>query len=186
LVGANQPLINIERFFGPFRIELADLVVITMCEMPMASPEKVESIEKFIKQINPQATVITTVFRPKPLENVEGKNILFATTAPDSIKEVLIEYLEDNYGCKVVGTTSHLSNRPLLQKDIEKHIDQADVMLTELKAAAVDVATKDALQAGLEVVYCDNIPMVVDESQEILRKALLDLTDQAIDAFKEG
>jgi predicted GTPase len=41
---------------------------------------------------------------------------------------------------------THLSNRPLLQKDIEKYIDQADVMLTELKAAAVDVATKDALQ----------------------------------------
>ena len=50
LVGANQPMINIERFFGPYRIKLADLVVITMCEMPMASPEKVESIEKFIKR----------------------------------------------------------------------------------------------------------------------------------------
>jgi len=74
LVGANQPLINIERFFGPFRIGLADLVVITMCEMPMATPEKVEDIEKFIKKINPEATVISTVFRPKPLEDLEGKN----------------------------------------------------------------------------------------------------------------
>ena len=34
LVGANQPIINIENFFGPFRINLADLVVITMCEEP--------------------------------------------------------------------------------------------------------------------------------------------------------
>jgi len=64
LVGANQPLINIEKFFGPFRIKKADLVVITMCEMPMASPEKVEGIEKFIKIINPGAMVISTVFRP--------------------------------------------------------------------------------------------------------------------------
>ena len=184
LVGANQPLINIERFFGPFRVELADLVVLTMCEMPMATPEKVEGLEKFIRKINPEATVISTVFRPKPLDDVKGKNVLFATTAPESIQSVLVEYLEDNYGCKVVGTTSHLSNRPLLQKDIEKHIDEADMMLTELKAAAVDVATKDALEAGLEVVYCDNIPIVVDGTDEVLSQAILDVVDDAIDSFK--
>jgi len=177
-------LINIERFFGPFRVELADLVVITMCEMPMATPEKVEGLEKSIRKINPEATVISTVFRPKPLDDVEGKNVLFATTAPESIQSVLVEYLEDNYGCKVVGTTPHLSNRPLLQKDIEKHIDEADVMLTELKAAAVDVATKDALEAGLEVVYCDNIPIVVDGTDEVLSQAILDVVDDAIDSFK--
>lgn len=185
LVGANQPLINIERFFGPFRVELADLVLLTMCEMPMATPEKVESLEKFIKKINPLAAVISTVFRPKPLENIEGKNVLFATTAPESVKEVLIEYLEDNYGCRVVGTTPHLSNRPLLQKDIEKHIEEADVMLSELKAAAVDVATKDALEAGLEVVYCDNIPIVVDGTDEQLKSAILRVVDDAIESFKK-
>lgn len=183
LAGANQPLINIERFFGPFRIKMADLVVLTMCEMPMASPEKVEGIIKFINEINPQATVIPTVFRPKPLEPIEGKRVLFATTAPDSIKTVLIEHLQDNYGCTVVGTTSHLSNRPLLQKDIEKYIGEADVMLTELKAAAVDVATKDALDAGLEVVYCDNIPKVTDESYGNLSDAIIRVVDDAIADF---
>ncbi|MCE5214907.1 MAG: 2,3-diphosphoglycerate synthetase [Methanobacterium sp.] len=183
LVGANQPIINIERFFGPYRIQMADLVVITMCEMPMASSEKVERIEKFIKSINPEATVIPTVFRPKPLESVDGKNILFATTAPDNVKNVLIEYLEDNYNCKVVGTTPHLSNRPLLQKDIKKYMDNVDVMLTELKAAAVDVATKDALKAGLEVVYCDNIPIVVDGTDEELSQAIISVVDNAIASF---
>lgn len=184
LVGANQPIINIERFFGPFRIEMADLVVITMCEEPMASVTKVERIEDYIHEINPGATVVSTVFRPKPLGNIKGKNILFATTAPDSIKDVLIEHLEDFHGCKVVGTTPHLSNRPLLQKDIEKYIDKADVMLTELKAAAVDVATKDALKAGLEVVYCDNIPIVTDGNNEKLKKAIIDVVDGAIESFK--
>ena len=121
LVGANQPIINIERFFGPYRIKMADLVVITMCEEPMASNEKVKRMKNLLKSINPDATVISTVFRPKPLEDITGKNVLFATTAPDSIKDVLIEHLEDFYGCKVVGTTPHLSNRPLLQKDIEKY-----------------------------------------------------------------
>jgi cyclic 2,3-diphosphoglycerate synthase len=184
LVGANQPLINIENFFGPFRINLADLVVITMCEEPMASIAKVETIENFIKEINPDATVISTVFRPKPLGDVKGKNVLFATTAPDSIKDVLIEHLEDFYGCKVIGTTPHLSNRPLLQKDIEKYIDDVDVMLTELKAAAVDVATKDALKAGLEVVYCDNIPIVTDGDNQKLKDAIIKVVDSSIESFK--
>lgn len=189
LVGANQPLINIEKFFGPFRVGLADLVILTMCEEPMASPEKVKQIEEFVKESNPKAEVISTVFRPKPLEDISNKNILFATTAPDSIKEVLVEYLEEHYGCKVVGTTSHLSNRPLLQEDIEKYIDKADIMLTELKAAAVDVATKDALEAGLGVVYCDNIPKVCggrEGEHQALQNAIIKVVENAIADFKAG
>jgi cyclic 2,3-diphosphoglycerate synthetase len=187
LVGANQPIYNIEGFFGPFRIKMADLVILTMCEEPMASSEKVKRIEEFIKDINPEAEVISTVFRPKPLEDISNKNVLFATTAPDSIKDVLVNYLEEKYGCKVVGTTSHLSNRPLLQKDIEKHIDEADIMLTELKAAAVDVATKDALEAGLGVVYCDNIPKAcggLEGEHQILQNAIINVVEKAIDDFK--
>jgi cyclic 2,3-diphosphoglycerate synthase len=183
LIGANQPIINIEKFFGPFRIRMADLAVITMCEEPMASMEKVERIEKYIKELNPEATVLPTVFRPKPLESVEGKRVLFATTAPDSIKDVLVKHLEEEHGCTVVGTTPYLSNRPLLQKDIEKYIDGADVMLTELKAAAVDVATKDALKAGLEVVYCDNIPVEIRD-QGKLDPAIIEVVDKAIADFE--
>ena len=150
----------------------------------LASNEKVERIENYIKEINPDATVISTVFRPKPLEDITGKNVLFATTAPDSIQNVLIEHLEDFYKCKVVGTTPHLSNRPLLQKDIDKYIDTANVMLTELKAAAVDVATRDALKAGLEVVYCDNIPIVTDGNNEKLKTAIINVVDSAIESFE--
>lgn len=183
LVGANQPIHNIEMFFGPYRIKLADLVVITMCEEPMASIEKVKRITELINEVNPEAEVIPTVFRPKPLENITNKNVLFATTAPDSIKEVLVKHLEDNYGCKVVGTTPHLSNRPLLQKDIAKYIDEADIMLTELKAAAVDVATKDALKSGLDVVYCDNIPIVSGEIEggtQFLNNAIIRVVEKSI------
>ncbi|MCK9152390.1 cyclic 2,3-diphosphoglycerate synthase [Methanobacterium alcaliphilum] len=183
LIGANQPIINIKNFFGPYRINLADLVILTMCEEPMSSAEKVEEIEKFVNEINPEAKVIPTVFRPKPLENINGKNVLFATTAPESIKDVLVDHLEDQYKCKVVGTTPHLSNRPLLQKDIEKYMDKSDVMLTELKAAAVDVATKDALKAGMEVVYCDNIPLVIDEKYGKLSEAIIDVVEKSIADF---
>lgn len=186
LIGTNQPILNITNFFGPFRIGLADLVILTMCEEPMTSPEKVKSIENFVSEINPNAKIIPTVFRPKPLGDVSGKNILFATTAPDEIKDVLVNHLEKEYDCKVVGTTPHLSNRPLLQKDIDKYIDEADIMLTELKAAAVDVATKDSLEAGLGVVYCDNIPIAIDDSYPDLSESILEIVNGAISDFKKN
>ncbi|MBZ9571535.1 cyclic 2,3-diphosphoglycerate synthase [Methanobrevibacter sp. TMH8] len=186
LIGANQPLINITNFFGPFRANLADLVIITMCEEPMSNPAKIKAIEHFISEINPDAKIISTVFRPKPLGDISGKNVLFATTAPDEIKDVLVNHLEKNYCCKVIGTTPHLSNRPLLQKDIEKYIDHVDVMLTELKAAAVDVATKDSLKAGLEVVYCDNIPIPIDNSYPDLDESIIEIVDGAIENFNRN
>lgn len=156
-----------------------------MCEEPMCDEKKIKDIENFVAEINPNATIISTVFRPKPLENIEGKKVLFATTAPDSIKDKLVDYLEENYNCEVVGVTSHLSNRPLLKQDMEKYIDKVDVMLSELKAAAVDVATKDAIKAGLKVVYCDNIPVRINGNYPDLEKSVLKLVDSAIDDFKK-
>lgn len=183
LIGANQPIENLTTYFGPYRVGLGDLVILTMCEEPMADKDKIKKIEEFVADVNPDATVISTVFRPKPLDNLTGKKVLFATTAPESVKDKLVEYLERNYDCEVIGTTAHLSNRPLLRQDIQKYIDEAEVMLTELKAAAVDVATKDALTHGLEVVYCDNIPVAINENYPDLKKSVIKLVDSAIDSF---
>ena len=186
LIGANQPIDNLTTYFGPYRIGLGDLVILTMCEEPMCDSEKISKIEEFISTINPNATVISTVFRPKPLADITNKKILFATTSPEDVKDKLVDYLEDNYNCEVVGTTPHLSNRPLLREDIKKYIDKADAMLTELKAAAVDVATKDAIKHGLEVVYCDNIPVEINDSYPDLGKSVIKLVDLAIDDFNKS
>lgn len=183
LIGANQPIENLTTYFGPYRVGLGDLVILTMCEEPMADKDKIKKIEEFVADVNPDAAVISTVFRPKPLGNLTGKKVLFATTAPESVKDKLVEYLERNYDCEVIGTTAHLSNRPLLRQDIQKYIDEAEVMLTELKAAAVDVATKDALTHGLEVVYCDNIPVAINENYPDLKKTVIKLVDSAIESF---
>ena len=69
---------------------------------------------------------------------------------------------------------------------MQKYIDDADVMLTELKAAAVDVATKDAIAHGLEVVYCDNIPVPINDTYPDLSRSVIDLVDSAIDDFKSS
>lgn len=183
LVGANQPIENIKSYFGPFRIRLGDLVIITMCEEPMASAEKIREIEEFIGEINPNVDCISTVFRPKPLGDIEDKKVLFVTTAPESVRDVLIDYLEEEYDCTVVGLSSHLSNRPLLQEDIEKYKDDVDCIITELKAAAVDVVTKEAIESGIELIYCDNIPVPIGENYPDLEKSILNLVDSAIDDF---
>ena len=185
LVGANQPIENLTTFFGPYRIALGDLVILTMCEEPMCSDEKIRKIEEFVDEINPDVPVISTVFRPKPLDDISGKKVLFATTAPEEVKDKLVDYLEENFGCEVIGTTAHLSNRPLLREDMKKYMDKAEVMLTELKAAAVDVATKDAIAAGLEVVYCDNIPVPISGSYPDLSQSILKLVDSAIENFND-
>lgn len=183
LIGANQPIENLTTYFGPYRVGLGDLVILTMCEEPMADADKIKKIEEFVAEVNPDATVISTVFRPKPLCNLAGKKVLFATTAPESVKDKLVDYLEENYDCEVIGTTAHLSNRPLLRQDMKKYIDKADVMLTELKAAAVDVASKDAISHGLEVVYCDNVPVEIDDTYPDLGESVIKLVDSAIEEF---
>ncbi|MGX8693914.1 MAG: 2,3-diphosphoglycerate synthetase [Methanobrevibacter sp.] len=185
LIGANQPIENLTTYFGPYRVGLGNLVILTMCEEPMANKDKIKAIEEFVCDVNPDATVISTVFRPKPLDDISNKKVLFATTAPEGVKDKLVDYLENNYGCEIIGTTSHLSNRPLLREDMEKYMDKVDVMLTELKAAAVDVATKDAIAAGLEVVYCDNIPVAIDDSYPDLGQSVLNIVDSAIDEFNK-
>ena len=182
LVGANQPVETLTEYFGPYRIKLADLIIITMCDEQICSREKLDNLMEEIRQINPDAEIIPTIFRPHPVENIENKNILFATTAPESVQHLLKEYLEDNFNCNVVAISSHLSNRPLLQEDIDKNIDKVDIMLTELKAAAVDVATKDALTKGLDVVYCDNIPIPINEDYD-LDSAIMKIVHDAVDSF---
>jgi cyclic 2,3-diphosphoglycerate synthetase len=153
-----------------------------MCDEEICSKEILDMLMKNIHEINPTAKIIPTIFRPQPVESIENKRVLFATTAPENVQPLLKSYLEDNFKCTVVDISSHLSNRPLLQEDIERNIDNVDVMLTEIKAAAIDVATKDALDRNLEVVYCDNIPIAIDENYD-LDKAIMDLVHEAVEDF---
>ncbi len=184
LVGANQPIETLIEYFGPYRIKLADLIIITMCDEEICSKDKLEDLIDFIHDTNPDAAIVPTIFRPHPVKSIEGKNILFATTAPENVHYLLKNYLEDNFNCNVVAISPHLSNRPLLKKDIEANIDDVDVMLTELKAAAVDVVTKDALDANLELVYCDNIPIPISDEYD-LKGNIMNIVNNALKKSEE-
>lgn len=82
------------------------------------------------------------------------------------------EHLE-GLGAEVVATSGNLSNRPKLREDLEK-FRGIDAVAVELKAAAVDVVTKWALErGGIEVIYLDNEPVNIDGKD--LRKSVLEL-----------
>ena len=147
-------------YLGPYRLLLADLVVVTMAESPRGSPERVTTILETIRSISRRTPVIPTVLRPVPLDQVAGERVFFATTAPGPVGALLAKALEESHGCEVVATSTRLADRPGLRADLEA-APAFDVLLVELKAAAVDVATRFATSAGSRVVFCDNRPTVI-------------------------
>lgn len=177
IAGADQPEDYITGYLGPYRISLADLVILTMCEEPLAATDKVARLITGIKKIKPGVPVVTTVFRPRPLSDVAGRRAFVATTAPAAVGAVIKRHLADEYGCEVTGLSYHLSNRPLLKIDLGAGLKSCDVVLTELKAAGVDVVTSLALEAGKQVVYMDNIPVSTGGDGD-LRTLLLTIAGQ--------
>jgi cyclic 2,3-diphosphoglycerate synthetase len=153
----------IRGYLGGYRVLLADLVAVTMCESPRSSPTQVEAVLEAIRSISRRVVVVRTVLRPVPLGPVCGAKVFFATTAPTSVTAVLAAYLQERYGCEVVATSSRLADRPALRAELEE-AGPFDVLLVELKAAAVDVAARAAAAVGARTVVCDNRPIVVDSS----------------------
>lgn len=179
VVGAAQPLRHITGFFGEYRLMRSDIVVVTMCESPMASREKVKQIEKGIIGLCPEMDLALTVFRPEPHGDILGKKVFMALTANPVMKDKLRGYVEETYGCSVVGISTHLSNRKKLRCDLETGLKRADVLLTEIKAASIDVAAKTAKEKGCDIVFMHNKSVLIGGNIESLEQAVLDLCQSA-------
>ncbi|WP_297064124.1 2,3-diphosphoglycerate synthetase [Thermococcus sp.] len=161
-------------FFGPFRIGLADIVVVTMADL---NPEQAEVFRDLAERINPKADVHLVAFKPRPLGEVSGKRVaLFMTSnrALDGAREKV-----EGLGAEVVFTSGNLANRMVLSKELAE-LDgvSLDAVLVELKAAAVDTVTRWALERGLEVIYLANEPVNVDGKS--LRDAVLSLAERVM------
>jgi cyclic 2,3-diphosphoglycerate synthetase len=153
-------------YMGPYRLLLADFGVVTMCENPFGSPSQVSTLSSVIRNAfridrgepPKEIEVVRTVFRPEPTKPVDGRSVFLATTAPEAVGDSLRRHLEDEHKCRVVGISHALSDRAQLEKDLTG-LKEADTLLTEIKAAGIDVATRRALDAGLDVIYMDNVPV---------------------------
>ncbi|HEX6262854.1 MAG TPA: 2,3-diphosphoglycerate synthetase [Actinomycetota bacterium] len=152
---ASAPREYLAGYLGPYRLLLSDVVVLTMAGSPDVGPEDLAYLTSLVRRLRPDARIVVTDFRPVPLDDVGGKKVYFATTAPETVGPILTSYLESAHGCAVVGVTHHLSDRARLAEDIDA-APAFDVLLTELKAAAVDVAADRAVRRGARVVFADN------------------------------
>jgi cyclic 2,3-diphosphoglycerate synthase len=164
VVGAGRGATYVRDYFGPYRIAQADLVVLASAEEPLASAADVALMRALIAAQRPGLTVVATTFCPRPIEPVAGKRVFFATTAPPAIVPRLVAYLDAEFGCEVVGSSPHLSDRARLRADMAACAGGYDVLLTELKAAAIDVVASAGEEAGVPTVLCDNVPVAVDGS----------------------
>jgi cyclic 2,3-diphosphoglycerate synthetase len=173
IVPASIPEEYLAGYLGLYRLLLADFVVVTMCEEPFGSPSKISSLTSLIEESWDPSTaakapggetkVVRTVFRPTPTRPVDGARVFVTTTAPEVVGDSIKRHLEEEHGCEVVGISHSLSDRHKLQEEMRGLKGRADVLLCEIKAAGIDVATRTALEEGLEVAFMDNVPHGIDQ-----------------------
>jgi cyclic 2,3-diphosphoglycerate synthetase len=161
VIGAWQGTGYVTDYFGPLRVDRADAVVVAGAEPALVSRERSEALVAAVRRRRPEIPVSTITFRPRPLEPIDGRRVFLATTAPRVLVPVLASHLEDRYGCAVVASSPHLSDRARLREDLDAAAGSFDVLVTELKAAAIDVVAMTGEEYGVPTVLADNVPVQV-------------------------
>ena len=162
VAGAGQPLEYVSGYLGAYRLLLSDALVLTQCEPPFATPGEVAALTAAVQAVKPGLEVLATVFRPRPAQPVRGRRVAFFTTAPEAAAPRLAAALAEDHGAEVVLVSCDLADRGRLAAAVHRAAAEADVFLTEIKAAAVDVVAEAAAAAGRELVFCDNEPVALD------------------------
>jgi len=176
VVPASAPSEYLGGYLGPFRLLLSDLVVFTMAAGPSFRAENLSALQSQVRRWSEDARFVVTDLEPVPLGDIRGRTVFLTTTAPFEQARSQVIRLEADAGCKVVGYSANLSDRAALTQDLASAGDY-EVLLTELKAAAVDVACRQALDRGSEVVFMYN--RAVDTEGRDLDEALRGICDLA-------
>ena len=177
VAGAHQEPEAVTGYLGAYRLLVSDLVILTMCEPPLATPGQIAAIRAAIADLDPDLPVIPAVLRPRPAEPVVNRRVAFFSTAPAQMHGRLQEHLESAHGAEVVLVSGNLADRPALLADLESSAaEEAEVFLTEIKAAAVDVVAEVAETRDISVVFADN-EVVPLPGEADLDDAILALAD---------
>jgi cyclic 2,3-diphosphoglycerate synthetase len=160
VVPADVPPEYVTGYLGPLRLLLSDLVVVTMASDGPDGPESFSTLRSSVERLRAGARLVVTDFVPVALGDVRGRTAFLATSAPDAIAARQVANLEATAGCRMVGYSARLADRAGLAREMDD-AQEFEVLLTELKAAAVDVACQRALQRGADVVFVDNRAVVV-------------------------
>lgn len=181
-VPSSAPPEYLRGYLGPFRLLLSDLVVITMSGSPTAGPDNLLALRSHVERFHGGVRCILTDLEPVPLGDVRGREAYFTTTASEVIASKQAALLEAATGCRIVGWSPRLADRAGLTEDLDR-AGGYEVLLTELKAAAVDVACERALARGADVVFVDNRPFSI-EGEADLRSALAETLELAMERRK--
>ena len=163
-----------------YRVLLADLALVMIAAPPTIPADQLRGVLEALRSTSRGASALPTVLQPVPLAPVSGARVFLATTAAPRVARWIATSLESRFGCHVVATSSRLADRPGLVRDLTG-APAFEVLLVELKAAAVDVAARIATEVGAQVVFCDNRPVVLSDDG-----TLRDDADPALDAAFTG
>ncbi len=162
VAGAGQPLEHLTGYLGRYRLLISDAVALTMAEEPAATREKVKAVMDAVSEVRPGMEIVPVVLRPHPVSAVEGRRVALFTTAPEAQKGVLRGHLEEEWGCKVELVSTNLADRMALKADLAgERMSNVEIVLSEIKAAAIDVVAEEAEARGLPIVAVDNVPVEV-------------------------
>ena len=151
VVGGHQNPAIAAGYLNPYRLLLADLVVVTMAVAGSTWEQTHDAVRALVPA---EVEVVPTVLLPRPMTDVRGQKVAYFCTAPPSAVDVLVEHLAAEHGADVVHVSGNLADRALLKVELETV--EADVFLVELKAAAVDVVAEAGLARGADVVLAAN------------------------------
>ena len=161
-VAAHQQPAVAAGYLNAYRLLRADLVVVTMAETGSGW----ENVRDAVHAVVPRGVqVLPTVLRPRPLVDVSGRSVAYFCTAAPAAHQALAGHLADVHGARVVQVSGSLADRGALREELERV--HADVLLVELKAAAVDVVAEFGLAQGVEVGLVANDVEAVGDGPDL-------------------
>jgi cyclic 2,3-diphosphoglycerate synthase len=169
VAGASQPPDVVAGYLNAYRILVSDLVVLA----PAEPGEPLEELRRAILDVK-EVPVVAAALRPRPVERVEGRRVVYFTTAPEAVHERLAAHLRERYRAAAVAVSGNLARRDALRDDLTR-LD-GDLYLVEIKAAAIDVVAEAGTASGIPVVFADNevVPLEGELDLESEVEALAD------------
>jgi cyclic 2,3-diphosphoglycerate synthetase len=163
--------------FGYYKLLLADAVVATGAPESLR-PEIDLAVVDLLEGASEGIAATVTSYRMEATEDLSGKRVVLAVTAPERYLSNMCSALSESTGAEVVDATAALS-RP---KELAAHLDVAlrrcDVLVSELKGRAVELAARKALELGKQVAFLRNVPVAHEGLPSLCNVARL-LLDKA-------
>ncbi len=151
VVGGHQEHAVATGYLNPYRALLADLVVVAMAEDGIEHGALAAALGGLTR---PGVPIVRAVLRPRPLDDVRGRRIAFFGAAPSTQHERIATHLTEHYGATVTHVSGQLSDRSALR--VELATLDADAVVVEVKAAAIDVVAEEAARLEIPVVLAAN------------------------------